>query len=292
MNYTNLYVRFLKRFFRVKSPVKVVFDCSSGTTGPVLKRLLKGQKLIKPRIINSKPDGNFPAHSPNPLTKDAAKELIHEVKKTRSDLGIIFDGDGDRIVFIDDLGREVDPRYILCLLAPLFKGPYLVNTALGKEVMKWLLPKTKFIEEITGRYFIKRTSQKKKIDFAVERSGHYFFKSFHYADSGILAAILVINQVSLLRSKKLSLSEWLDALPQLHSTGEVNVKAKNVNKFLTLLQNRFRGKRYKVYKNDGVTIVGPDSWINARASNTEPVVRVQLVSRNKPAFLEDKMLLF
>ena len=292
MNYTNLYVKFLKRFFRIKSPVKVVFDCSNGTVGPVLEKLLKGQKLIKFKIINRKPDGSFPAHSPNPLVKDAVKELVHEVKKTRSDLGIIFDGDGDRIVFIDNLGREVDPRYILCLLAPLFKDPYLVNTALGKEVTKWLLPKSKFIEEKTGRYFIKRTAQRKKIDFAVERSGHYFFKKFHYADSGILAAIFVINQVSLLKSKKLSLSEWVGTLPTLYSTGEINLKVKNVKKFLAFLQSRFRGRGYRVYRNDGVTIVGPDSWVNARASNTEPVVRVQLVSRSKPAFLKDKMLLF
>jgi len=291
MNYTNLYVKFLKRFFRVKSPVKVVFDCSNGTVGPVLAKLLKEQRLIKFKIINRKPDGNFPAHSPNPLTKGAVKQLIGEVRKTKSDLGIIFDGDGDRVLFIDNLGREIDPRYILCLLAPLFSMPYLVNTALGKEVMKWLLPKSKFIEEKTGRYFIKRTAQKKNIDFAVERSGHYFFKDFHYADSGILTAILAINQVSLLKSKGLNLSEWINALPQIYSTGEVNLKAKNVKRFLTLLQNRFRGKGYKVYKNDGVTIVGPDSWINARASNTEPVIRVQLVSRNRQAFMVNKKIL-
>ncbi len=292
MNYTNLYVKFLEHFFRIKSPVKVVLDCSNGTVGPVLVKLLEEQRLIKFKIINRKPDGNFPAHGPNPLAKGAVKQLIREVRKTKSDLGIIFDADGDRVVFIDNLGREIDPRYILCLLASLFKGPYLVNTALGKTVMKWLLPKSKFIEEITGRYFIKRTAQKKKIGFSVERSGHYFFKSFHYADSGILAAIFAINQASLLKSKKLSLSEWIGALPRIYSTGEVNLKAKNVKRFLTLLQSRFRGRGYKIYKNDGVTIVGPDSWINARASNTEPVIRVQLVSRNKSVFLKDKMLLF
>ena len=291
MNYTNLYVKFLKRFFRVRLPVKVVFDCSNGTVGPVLGKLLKKQKRVRGKVINGRPDGNFPVHSPNPLAPGVTKQIIREVKKIKADLGIIFDADGDRVVFIDNLGREVDPRYILCLLAPLFSMPYLVNTALGKEVMKWLLPKSKFIEENTGRYFIKRTAQKKNIDFAVERSGHYFFKDFHYADSGILTAILAINQVSLLKSKGLNLSEWINALPQIYSTGEVNLKAKNVKRFLTLLQNRFRGKGYKVYKNDGVTIIGPASWINARTSNTEPVIRVQLVSRNKQAFMANKRLL-
>ena len=292
MNYTNLlYVKFLKRFFRVKSPVKVVFDCSNGTVGPVLKELLKGQKLVISKMINYRPDGSFPAHSPNTLEAGARDKLITEVLRTKADLGVIFDGDGDRVIFINDKGEDIDPRNILCLLVPLFEEPYLVNTALGKETMRWLLPKAKFIEEKTGRYFIKRTAQKKKISFSVERSGHYFFKDFHYADSGILAAILVTNQVSLLKFKKLSLSEWLGTLPRLYSTGEVNLKTKNVKRFLTLLQSRFRGKGYKVYKNDGVTIVGPDSWINARASNTEPVIRVQLVSRSRQAFIVNKKIL-
>jgi len=292
MNYTNLYVKFLRRFIKVKFPVKVVLDCSNGTAGPVLEELLKGQKLIKSKIINYKPDGNFRAHSPNPLDKGAIKQLICEVKHEKSDLGIIFDADGDRIVIIDNLGREIDPRYVLCLLAQLFKEPYLINTALGEKTMRWLLPKAKFVEEITGRYFIKRTAQKKKISFSVERSGHYFFKIFHYADSGILAAILAINQISLLKRKGLNFAEWLNGLPRLHSTGEINLKIKDAKKFLNSLESRFKAKGYRSYRTDGVTIVGNNSWINARSSNTEQAVRLQLVSRDKNSFLEDKALLF
>lgn len=291
MNYTNLYVKFLRRFFRIKSPVKVVFDCSNGTVGPVLEKLLKGQKSIKFRIINRRPDGNFPAHSPNPLTKNATRELIREVIKTKSDLGIIFDADGDRVVVIDDLGREVDPRYVLCLLAPFFKEPYLVNTALGKETMRWLLPKARFVEEITGRYFIKKAAQKKNISFSVERSGHYFFKDFHYADSGMLTAIFVINRVSLLKPKGLALSGWLRTLPALYSTGERNFPVKDTKKFLRLLESRFRLEGFRVYKNDGITLVSSGAWINARPSNTESVVRIQLVSKDRQVFNENKEIL-
>lgn len=265
---------------KLKKPIKVVFDCSSGSVGPVLKELFRGNKKIKPVFINAIPDGRFKAHSPNPLDHKSKLQAIREVLKTKADLGAIFDADGDRVVFIDNVGRDIDPRYVLALLAPLFKEPYLVNAAIGKETMRWIMPKSKFIEEVVGRYFIKRTAQKKKIDLSIERSGHYFFGSFNYADSGILTTVFVMRRVSVLKSHGLNISDWLKIFPTFYSTGEINLKVKYPGKFLKLLEKNFKGKGNKINKRDGITITGQNLWLNARPSNTEPVVRVSLASRS------------
>ena len=284
MNYINLYAKFINKFLKVKTPVKVVFDCSNGTTGLVLKKLLVSNKKINAIFINALPNGNFPAHSPNPLIKSARAGLIKKVIKTKADLGVIFDADGDRAVFIDNLGRDIDPRYIIYLLAPIFKEPYLVNAAIGRETMRWLLPKKRFIEEKVGRSFIKKTAQKKKIDFSVERSGHYFFKDFGYADSGILAAIFVVNSVSTLKRKKMSLSKWIELLPKFYFTPENNIKVRNSRSYLKSLERLFNKEGYRINKRDGLTVVGNGIWLNARPSNTEPVVRVSLGAKTKKIF--------
>jgi len=284
MNYTKLYADFIRKFLKLKSPLKVVFDCSNGAVGPVLKEVLKGNKKIKPIFINATPDGHFPAHSPNPLDKKSKLQTIKKVLSSKSDMGVIFDADGDRVVFIDNSGEEADPRYILALLSPLFKSPYLVNAAIGKETMRWLMPKTKFIEEVVGRYFIKRTAQRKKIGLSVEKSGHYFFGSFNYADSGILATVLVMSRVSALKSRRLNLSSWIQKLPALYSTGEVNVKVKNPKKLLSVLRKVFKRRSSKINTKDGITITDKNFWLNARASNTEPVVRVSLATKDKKLF--------
>src|SRR3989338_9454836 len=128
MDYIKSYIDFLIQFIKVKRPVKVVFDCSNGVTGIILKELFRKSKIknqkskIDAVFINDKVDGNFPAHGPNPLVKGATKQLEREVRKPRrwvgaptakrvgADLGVIFDGDGDRGVFFDNKGRWIDPN--------------------------------------------------------------------------------------------------------------------------------------------------------------------------------------
>ena len=105
--YLNLYTSFLKKFLRPAKPLKIVFDCSNGTTGLILKNLFKLLNFKTFKLINSIPDGNFPGHGPNPWAKGAMEQLKKEVEQQKAALGVIFDADGDRVFFIDNLGRAV-----------------------------------------------------------------------------------------------------------------------------------------------------------------------------------------
>lgn len=264
----------------IKEPLKVVFDSSNGSTGPVLRELFSKDKnknkKIKAILINTKPDGNFPAHGPNPIAPGAKKQLQCLVVRNKADFGVIFDADGDRIFFVDNKGRALDTDIIFVLLASLFKGPYLVDTALGSVPLRWLKPDLKINETRTGRYFIKKEMRRKKIEFAGEQSGHYYFKDFFFADSGIMTAILAINQISKMKSQKLSLSEWADNLPYVYTGVGLDLKTSDPAALINRIKKLYPASKFRILKRDGFSFYNSQIWVNVRASNTEPLVRVRL----------------
>ncbi len=276
MQYTKSYVNFLNKFMKIKEPLKVVFDSSNGSTGPILRELFGKNKKIKAIFINAKPDGNFPAHGPNPIAFGAKKQLQRAVMKSNADFGIIFDADGDRIFFVDNKGRAQDTDIIFVLLSPLFKGPYLVDAALGLVPLRWLKQGLKINETRTGHYFIKKEMRRKKIEFACEQSGHYYFKDFFFADSGIMTAIFAINKISKMKSQKLSLSEWVDNLPYVYTGVSLDLKVSDSAGFIARVKKLYPASRFRTSKQDGFSFYNSQVWINVRASNTEPLVRVRL----------------
>lgn len=294
MAYTILYANFLKRFLNPQGKLKVVFDCSNGVTGIILKELFlkPNTKHQTPKIlsilINNKPDGHFPAHGPNPLLRGAKKQLESVVLKKKADLGIIFDADGDRVFFVDNKGRPVDTDIIVYLLAPHFKPPYMVDTAEGALPIHWLDPHLKIIETKTGHYFIKKAMRAKKINFAAEHSGHYYFKNFFFADSGILAAILVINQVSKLKARGSNFDGWINSLPKHYEAHEQNFRIKNKERALQKATLYFKKQGCKTKKRDGLTAIGRDFWVNLRVSKTEPLLRLNIEAKDKQILVKKK----
>ena len=153
-NYLNTYVNFLKKFLKPIRPLKIIFDCSNGATGLVLKKLLQTTnyppkaRLVKDgklqtSLINNKPDGNFPGHGPNPWANGATSQLQKEVLTQKADLGIIFDADGDRVFFIDNLGRVVEPD-IIAPFDSAFKAKKNnrrhSNRLVNKKIKSWKFP--------------------------------------------------------------------------------------------------------------------------------------------------------
>lgn len=281
MQYTKSYVRFLNKFIKIKEPLKVVFDSSNGSTGPVLRELFGKNKNIKAIFINPKPDGNFPAHGPNPIVRGAKKQLKRTVVKNKADFGVILDADGDRIFFIDNKGRALDTDIIFVLLSPLFKEPYLVDASLGSVPLRWLKKSLKIKETRTGHYFIKKEMRRKKIEFACEQSGHYYFKDFFFTDSGIMAVIFTIDQISKMKSKKLSLSEWVDNLPYVYTGEGLNLKVADSTIFINKVKKLYPASKFKMSRQDGFSFYNGQVWINIRASNTEPVVRIRLKGKDE-----------
>lgn len=230
MNHITIYANFLKKFLKPARSLKVVFDCSNGATGLILKNLFKLLNFKTYKLINSVPDGHFLGHGPNPWAKGAMNQLQKEVLRQKADLGIIFDADGDRVFFIDNLGRIVEPdiiaRLLIWQLHPK-KVVYDIRTGwlvrkLEIESASWRI-KLKISK--VGHYFIKKLMRKIDADLGVEKSGHYYFKNKKmYFDAGILTAIEIINAVSRL---PYSLADFSDLLPQYYRSGELNIKMNN-----------------------------------------------------------------
>lgn len=285
MNYTKLYIDFLKNFLKPKNPLKVVFDCSNGTTGIILKELFRDPSLRSGRLsavlINDNPDGRFPAHGPNPMLEGAMNDLSKAVLKNKADLGVIFDADGDRVFFVDDRGREVINDVPIILLAKNFSGPVALTINVGLLARDFLEKSGKRIfDSRVGHYFIKKVIKEKRINFAAERSGHYYFKDFFYADSGILAATQFINSVSRLKKR---LSIWIDKLPRYYRSGEINFEIKDKEAAMERVE-KYISENRKVSRLDGLTVESREWWFNLRPSNTENLIRLNLEARNKKIF--------
>ncbi len=281
MNFQNLYIDFLERFVKIKRPVKIVFDCSNGTAGLILKELFKKEKRIKAIFINSEPDGNFPAHSPNPLEKDALNQLCKKVISEKANLGIIFDGDGDRIFFTDEKGKTIDPDTISLILMKIFKPPYVVSAISSWRVRDY----KKVIISKIGRLFMGLAMEKNNANLGMERSGHYYFKKFFYRDSGIFTAIQIINFLS---GVKISISQYIEKLPKSYHLPETNFKVENIKSLknkISKIKNFYKKQGGKISEKDGLSMEFYSKqgrwWFNLRLSNTENFLRLNLEAENK-----------
>ncbi len=287
-NFIKIYANFLKKFLSPVKPLKVVLDCSNGTTGLILKNLFKLLNFKTFKLINSTPDGNFPAHGPNPWVEGAMNQLKKEVLRQKADLGIIFDADGDRALFIDNKGRLADPDAIANLLIWHLKPKKIVvneTTSLLIRANK----KYKTIKSQNGSYFIKKTIKRTHADFGCERSGHYYFKEFFNLDSGILSAIEIINAVSKLPYK---FSDYLNLLPQYYRSREINIRMnnesgiKNYEFLLNKIENKYKKSAAKISRLDGLTMEFSGWWFNIQPSNTEPLIRLNIEAENQKILKE------
>ena len=286
MDYAEIYAKFLRRFLKLKAPLRVVFDCSNGTTALIIKKLrnLEIDKL-EIKLINDKPDGNFPAHGPNPMAENALNDLERAVKKYRTDLGVIFDADGDRVFFVDDKGKEIHSDIIAGLIAENFFGPVILDIRSGYSAREPLSrAKRKVVDSRVGHYFIKKMMKNKKINFAAELSGHYYFRDFFYCDSGIFAAIQALNQASDIKQKGSSLSRYADSLPGYFSSGEINFRVENKQSLLKKIESRYKKQAKKISHLDGVKMEFDDWWFNLRPSNTEDVLRLNLQAKREGVY--------
>ncbi|OGY67470.1 MAG: hypothetical protein A3H63_01070 [Candidatus Harrisonbacteria bacterium RIFCSPLOWO2_02_FULL_45_10c] len=289
--FINLYADFLKKFLKLQRKLKVVFDCSNGTTGIILKKLFLKSKVKSPKLkvtfINDNPDGNFPAHGPNPLASSATDELKKAVLAGKADLGIIFDADGDRVFFIDNRGRRVDPNEIAYILMRQYPGPYVIGAVSSWRLKKSKAksPKSKVYVSRVGHYFFKNMMREKTASLGLEHSGHYYFRDFFYCDSGILAALSIITFLSSLDT---DLASYLNQLPAYYRSGEINFKVSDKGKALRQIEKFYKKSSRKISKLDGLTAEFADYWFNVRPSNTEDLLRLNMEAKSQK-ILNEKM---
>jgi phosphomannomutase len=261
---------------------RVVIDAANGMGGVMLPPVLERIPIdAVPYFFE--PDGTFPNHEPNPLLPENREFVIGKVLEDEADLGAAFDGDADRCFFIDDTGDFVPGDFVTALLAEsmLEKNP-------GAKIIydvraSWAVPET--IERAggiplvnrVGHAFIKQRMREEEAAFAGEVSGHYYFRDFFQADSGVIPFLLVLELIS---KRGQPLSELLRAYRDRYFlTGEINVPVADVAVKIQEIKERFGGEG-QVSHLDGISIEAEEWHLNVRPSNTEPLLRLNLEARS------------
>ncbi len=284
------YEKFVLSFIKKKDikPLKVVIDAGNGMAGKMVPDIFK--KLpIKVTPLYFKLDGNFPNHPANPAEKKNLKDLIQAVKKKKADIGMAFDGDADRVFFIDENGKTVLASFVVAMIAKniLLKKPKekIIHDLRCGRIVPETINKNggKPIKERVGHSFIKATMKRTGAIFGGEMSGHYYYRDNFRADSGIITALLVLEILSKSNNK---ISELVEGFEKYHQIDEVNFKVKDKEKKIKELKKKYKsGDQSEL---DGLSIDYEDWWFNVRASNTEPVLRLNLEAETKKLMLEKK----
>src|SRR3989344_6829934 len=276
MEYAKEYIKFLEQFLSISGKIKVLFDLSNGSTGLVLKDLFKGNTNIETIFVSDEMEGNFPGHGPNPLDEKVTDFMKKEVVKNKADIGVVFDGDGDRVFFFDDLGSPLDSYEIFSCIKGYFNGPYVVD---ARALSKFTMPDENVIETKVGYYFIAQAMRENKAELGAEYSGHFYFKNFFYRDSGILASIYMLNYLSKIKNEGKVLSGTKGGI-HYAKLPETNFTIDSPKGAILKMQEYFSSERdIKLETLDGLTAYGKDFAFNIRGSATEPVVRFTLVAR-------------
>ena len=261
--------------------LKIVIDQSNGT-GYVETDVLK-EAMPKAKVINTRISGTFPGHDPDPLHPQSRKKLGIEVKNTKASFGIIYDGDADRVCFVDEKGQFIRPDILLNIMVKDYKsGKIIYDTRSSKAVAE--IAKKQGLHPImskSGRSYIIEAMKNEQAELGGEGSGHYYFKELKGLDCGGLAAIKVILRYLADNTKKeKNMSEIVqENNPYFHS-GEVNFKVKNPSKAFLIIEQGFREAQKTLFI-DGLSVYYEDFWFNVRKSNTEPLIRINAESDTK-----------
>jgi phosphomannomutase len=272
------------------APLKVVADTGNGMVGPILKQIYERLPTIELVGMYLDPDGSLPNHGLDPLQPQNRAELEQRVVTEGADVGFAFDGDGDRFFTIDDRGHFVSGDFMTALM-----GQYLLERYPGSNMLydiraSWAVPDliqaaggVPLVERV-GHSFIKARMARENAAFAGEVTGHYYFRDFFYADSGIVPSLIVLE---ILSKKQAKLSELLAPLEAKYFiSGEINTRISGDPKAkMKEIAGTFRSGTVEWF--DGVSITFDDWHCNVRPSNTEPLLRLNLEATSKK-LMEDR----
>ena len=283
------YAEFNLKDFNLKAikPLKIVIDTANAVPGIVIPEIFK-KTNCKIYHLFSKLDGSFPNHNPDPLIKENLKVIRQRVKAKKADLGVAFDGDGDRIFFIDEKGEVASGDLITALIARLIleKNPKekIFYDIRSSNIVRETIKKRQGIPSAgrIGHSLIKEKMRKENIIFGGELSGHYFLKKHYFCEAPFFVLFKILEEIS--RSKK-TFSELIKPYQKYFHSGEINFKLKDKKGVLETLEDKF--KKGKISKVDGLRVDFPDWWFLVRPSNTEPVIRLVVEAKTKK-LLRDK----
>ncbi len=272
-------------------PFNVVLDAGNGIAGMVAPKLF-ARLPCRVTALCFEVDGTFPNHEANPLIEENRRDIVERVKRDGADIGIAWDGDADRCFFIDGSGEFIAGDFVTALLAEAFllkhPGAKVVYDVRASYAVKDIVAKyggTALMNRV-GHAFFKRRMREEGAIFGGEVTGHYYFRDNFYADNGFIPALLILELMS---RKGQTLRDLLEPLRQKYFiSGEINTRLKDMSSIpakLDLLSAKYADG--KVYTLDGVSVEYPDWHFNVRASNTEPMLRLNLEAVT-PELMEKK----
>ncbi|MGH8925059.1 MAG: phosphomannomutase/phosphoglucomutase [Acidimicrobiia bacterium] len=267
-------------------PLRVAVDGGNGMAGAVIHQVFA---RIPPELIGLylEPDGTFPNHPADPLQPENLVDLVALVGSEKADLGVAFDGDADRAFFVDDQGEPLSGSSTTALIARWFlarqPGATIVHNLITSRAVPELVTKLggKPIRTRVGHSFIKQVMAETGAVFGGEHSGHYYFAANFRADSGMLAMLVLLQ---LLSESGRKLSELRIEVEPYASSGEINIRTDDQTGAVERVAEAF--PEAAVDRLDGLTMSWPDRWFNIRASNTEPLLRLNVEGPNEEAVAE------
>ncbi|MBI4531766.1 MAG: phosphomannomutase/phosphoglucomutase, partial [Candidatus Latescibacteria bacterium] len=274
-------------------PFTIVIDAGNGMAGKVAPLIFTHLPCrIIPLYFDL--DGSFPHHIPSPIAPENIRDLQRFILDNNADLGIAFDGDADRVFLVDEQAEAISGGLMTAIVAQSLLRRHRGATILYNLICSRVVPE--IIKEggghpvVTrvGHSYIKQHMRQMNGLFAGEHSGHYYFRDNYYADSGIIAALYVLE---LLSQGKTPLSEIVRPLKRYAASGEINTPVEDKEGKMREIAERFSDAEEISYL-DGVSICYPDVWFNVRPSNTEPLLRLNVegASQEKMEMMKDRVL--
>ncbi len=275
---------------------KVVVDTGNGMAGETISALAPELKNVEFINLFGEMDGSFPNHDPNPINPENTKILQEKVVSENADFGIAFDGDGDRILFVDERGQRIDPDLIAAIIIHYYfkRGGIILYTAVSSRIIKEeaLDSGNEVVCSRVGHSFIKETMAREGVVFGCEASGHYYFKDTDYVEAPLLIFIKIME---ILSKVKVPLSELIEHFNRFKQERiEIKIKdIRNADIHIKRVEEKYKkisrfGRLPNIFHIDGLTVEYTDWWFNLRASNTESVLRLTIEADTQELLAEQK----
>ena len=281
--------------------LKVVIDTGNGMGGFTVPAVL-GDEILPalPLEIDAmyfELDGTFPNHEANPIDPENLRDLQKRVLEVGADIGLAFDGDADRCFVVDEKGRIVDPSTLTALIATRELAKVPGATIIHNLITSRAVPEIVIenggtaVRTRVGHSFIKATMAETGAIFGGEHSGHFYFRDFWNADSGMLAAMHALAALGE-TPESTTLSELLEPYLLYVMSGEINTKVTDAKAMVANIKSEFADRAIEIDELDGLTVSLEAGWFNVRSSNTEPLLRlnVEASSQNEMITIRDSVL--
>ncbi len=286
------YLAFQSQYHHDLSGLNMVMDCSNGMASILVKEIFGNA----PHYLFDTLDGSFPNHEANPLELENIVALQEKVRETHADIGIIFDGDADRVMFVDEHGDFIPPDLIIAVLGHFFieekgyEGKVIQDIRTSKSVAEYIEKLGREVEIWrVGRAYAAMKLREIDGAFGGEYAGHYYFRDFFYSDSAMIASQVALYVFDKMKKVGISVSQLIGNIRQYANSGEINFTIEDKAGAMEAVKNYCCEQEtpVKVMDFDGYRLEFADWWFNIRPSNTEPYLRLLMEARTQ-AMLEEK----